>query len=450
MPSSVCDRLHRAPHIPAATTVGVVAVILSLSTSLTLLFLHRVLSGSGDQLDYYHQAERLIPFTNHHYGPSYFAAIRLVHDVTGVDWFVAAKILSWLSACLFLLCAATLARKLLGRDPGMLVLALVALNPTVIEQSYYELPIIFGSALCLAAITATTLAETARPLAWFPCGLLFGIACLTRFQNNSLFLGAILGTLIMPRVGVTRRITRAACLAAGGFLPIIGWNIFLRLVQGSPPPRPRGPQFRAPDDRAGRLHQLPQGPDDHREVWQHVGCFDVPLDGADPHRGLRREGDVEIPRWVAPHRHRIAGVAALLHSLRSWESSPSPSAHSIRAGGGDHVPPDQPADLGTAFPDSRKTIGGAGNHRPWWVRYRNLVEEQLAIPLLDVFRSRSRARNCKVRSIRYDDSLPGVTNTRASTRVASLSTREMGQVFSEQGGVLELTFLRSTKRAKRR
>jgi hypothetical protein len=235
MPSSVGDRLHRAPHIPAATTVGVVVVILSLSTSLCLLFLHRVLSGPGDQLNYYHQAERLIPFTDHFYGPGYFVAIRLVHDLTGADWFVAGKILSWLSACLFLLCTGTLARKLLGRDPGMLVLALVALNPTFIEQSYYGSTIMFGSALILAAITATTLAETARPLAWFPCGLLFGIACLTRFQNNSLFLGSILGTLIMPRIDVTGRITRAACLAAGGFLPIIGWIIFLRHVQESPP-----------------------------------------------------------------------------------------------------------------------------------------------------------------------------------------------------------------------
>ena len=235
MPSVASERNELNTHVPGAVIIGTVAVVVSISTSLCLLFLHDVLSGPGDQLTYHRQAERLIPFTDHYYGPGYFVMLRLVHDVTGTDWFVAGKIVSWISACLFLFCTGVLSRRLLGRDQGMLVLALVALNPTVIGQSYYESTIMFGAALVLASITATTLAESARPLAWLPCGLLFGVACLTRFQNNSMFLGAILGTLLIPRIDVAKRIVRAVYLAIGGMLPIFGWSMFLRFTQGYSP-----------------------------------------------------------------------------------------------------------------------------------------------------------------------------------------------------------------------
>jgi hypothetical protein len=75
MPPSATDLQRPARRIPPASAIGAAAFILSLSTVLCLLYSHRVLSGPGDQLTYYRQAERLVPFTDNYYGPGYFVAL---------------------------------------------------------------------------------------------------------------------------------------------------------------------------------------------------------------------------------------------------------------------------------------------------------------------------------------------------------------------------------------
>src|SRR5262245_13450088 len=83
-----CDPLlSRLGFVMAAS-----AATVSLSSSLVLLTVHRTLSGPGDQLDYYRQAGQLLPFTDNYYGPGYFIALRVVHDLTRLDWFEAGKL----------------------------------------------------------------------------------------------------------------------------------------------------------------------------------------------------------------------------------------------------------------------------------------------------------------------------------------------------------------------
>jgi hypothetical protein len=225
----------RCPASRLCSAAGALAVTISLSSSLVLLIENRVLSGPGDQLTYYRQAAQLLPFTDHFYGPGYFVALRVVHDLTGLEWFAAGKLLSWISAWMVLLCTWLLARNLLGREPALLVVTLVALNPVFIDQSYSSLTAMFGAALALAAILATTLAASSCSPVWFLCGLVFGLAGLTRFQNNALLIGALTGTLILPAMRVPARLARAAWLAAGGVLPIVLWSALMHIIQGAPP-----------------------------------------------------------------------------------------------------------------------------------------------------------------------------------------------------------------------
>src|SRR5262249_32074161 len=69
-------------------------VVISLATSLVLLTQHTHLGGPGDELGYYTQAAHLLPFMDNYYGPSYFVALRVVHDILRVEWFTAGRILS--------------------------------------------------------------------------------------------------------------------------------------------------------------------------------------------------------------------------------------------------------------------------------------------------------------------------------------------------------------------
>src|SRR5207237_7404996 len=93
-----------------------------------------------------------------------------------------------------------ISRRVLGEESAKLATALVALNPTFIGQSYSSLTMTYGAAWSLLAIWATLLNRADRATAWLGCGLLFGLASLTRFQNSAFLLGAIVGLLIVPGV----------------------------------------------------------------------------------------------------------------------------------------------------------------------------------------------------------------------------------------------------------
>jgi len=210
-------------------------VIASLATSLVLVVKHDVYSGPGDELRYYPQAERLIPFHDHYFGPGYFVAIRVVHDVFRVDWFLAGKLVGWLSACFVLAMTWAICRRVLGKESAKLATALVALNPVFIGQSYSSLTIMYGATWSLLAIWAMLVNRRNRTTAWLGCGLLFGLANLTRFQNNGFLMGAVAGMLILPGVRWPKRLACAALLLVGGAIPPLLWNGYLHAVQGFVP-----------------------------------------------------------------------------------------------------------------------------------------------------------------------------------------------------------------------
>jgi len=225
----------QTPSRRITTAVVTIAVIASLATSLLLLVKHDVYSGPGDELRYYPQAERLIPFEDHFYGPGYFVALRVVHDLFQADWFLAGKLVGWFSACFVLMMTWEICRRVLGRESAKLATALVALNPVFIGQSYSSLTIMYGATWSLLAIWAMLVNQRNRATSWLGCGLLFGLANLTRFQNNGFLLGAIAGMLILPGLRWPKRLGCAALLVVGGAIPPLLWNGYLHAVQGFVP-----------------------------------------------------------------------------------------------------------------------------------------------------------------------------------------------------------------------
>jgi 4-amino-4-deoxy-L-arabinose transferase-like glycosyltransferase len=193
------------------------------------------MGGPGDQLSYYEQAAKLFPFTHTAYGPVYFVVIRLVHDWLGLDWFLAGKITSWVSAGVFLALCFYLFKHILGREICWLALALVAINPTFIGESYDALTIMFGASLALAGIVLTLRALPDRTLDWVLPGLVFGFAYLTRFQALGLLLGAVIGTFLIPSARSPNKFKSALVLLLSAAFPVLVWNGLLLWQQGYVP-----------------------------------------------------------------------------------------------------------------------------------------------------------------------------------------------------------------------
>lgn len=214
---------------------GASAAVLSLLVSLILLGKHQVLGGPGDELDYHQQAANLIPFKSNYYGPFYYIALKLVHSLPGVDWFLSGKLLSWISACGVLLLTSLIARKALGNQQGMLVLALVAINPIFIDTSYSSYNVMFGTLIALSAIWAVMLVEERGSRYWLLSGVIFGVAALTRFQSIGFLAGAVVGTFIIPGASVKVKALRMICLLCGTLIPVVAWYGFLGIVQGGAP-----------------------------------------------------------------------------------------------------------------------------------------------------------------------------------------------------------------------
>ncbi len=292
-------------------------------------------------------------------------ALRVVHDVARLDWFVAGKLLSWLSAWVFLLCTWLLAERVLGSEPALLVVALVAaLNPVFIDQSYSSLTAMFGAAIVLAAILATVLVIVARPSAWLLCGLIFGLAALTRFQSNALLIGAVAGTFALPGVRLSARFAGAAGLAVGGVLPMVLWTALLYAVQDGPPANfnyvhlttalgefqsfVEGPDLIAKyGERGGRVEERPARPPENRGVCGQ-GSDQVPVrrrvpaslpgGGLAPARPGRSVCAAAVP-WplaggvpvrLALDGSRLAGVVALLRTVSAIRGDPGRDCDSGR------------------------------------------------------------------------------------------------------------------------
>jgi hypothetical protein len=212
--------------------IGLALLVGSLGTSLALLTIHTNLGGAGDQLTYYAQSARLFPFTDNYYGPGYYVALRAVHDLLGVEWFTAGKILSWISACSLIFLCHLLFRRLLSMPWNWLALALVAANPTFISHSYDSGTWMFGAVWVVAAILLTVYAESKASFVWLLSGLVFGVAFLCRFQALGFFLGALIGILIRVDSPVAERLRTMAVVLGGFVLPVASWNLFLVWYQG--------------------------------------------------------------------------------------------------------------------------------------------------------------------------------------------------------------------------
>ncbi|MGI8499261.1 MAG: hypothetical protein ACR2OG_16945 [Gemmatimonadaceae bacterium] len=221
---------------PLARRIGIAAVGLSLCASFVLMILYRELGGPGDQLVYYQQATKLLPFNDNYYGPVYFVLLRVVHDTTRLGWFASGKLLSWFAAIVTLFLVGRLLLVLLPRSVAWLSLALIAANPTFIGESYSALTSMLGAAMITLAICLTVTTSSERPQRWFAVGVMFGVAALTRFQANGFLLGAIAGAVVFTGVPWRRRVAIAAAIAVGAILPVIAWNAFLKVAQGYTPP----------------------------------------------------------------------------------------------------------------------------------------------------------------------------------------------------------------------
>jgi len=210
------------------------AIVLSLVISAAFGFLHRTLGGPGDQLLYYTQAGHLTPFVDHYYGPGYFVVLRLLKGASGLEWFAAGKLLSWLSAAGFLLCSYRLLIRVLPGPYCYAAVILVALNPTVITMSYSSLTVMFGALTVTAAVVLLLEAEKRSNFA-LASGFVFALASLSRFQANGFFLGALAGTLIWGGLSFRRRLVQAGKLLIAFLLPMVAWYGYLKVSQGGAP-----------------------------------------------------------------------------------------------------------------------------------------------------------------------------------------------------------------------
>jgi hypothetical protein len=218
----------------SARSVAITSCALSLVVSAVLALRHTNLGGSGDAIRYYAQAAKLLPFIDNYYGPSYFVALRLVHDITGLSWFASGRLISWLSACAVLLLCARLFDHVLPRGASYCALALVALSPDFITQSYGPSTFMYGMVWLLLPILVLVTAKFNYRRPWLLAGVLFGIAALGRVQAIGFLLGALFG-FVFVRCPWRLRV-RAALLVVGGFLlPLTAWHVFLLLAQGFAP-----------------------------------------------------------------------------------------------------------------------------------------------------------------------------------------------------------------------
>jgi hypothetical protein len=218
----------------SARSVGIASCALSLVASAGLALRHTNLGGPGDELGYYAQAAKLLPFTHNYYGPSYFVALRLAHDITGLSWFASGRLISWVSACVVLLLCARLFDRVLPRSAAYCALALVALSPDFISHSYSSFTFMYGAAWLLCPILVLVSAKFTDWRPWLLAGVLFGIAGLGRFQTTAFLLGAVFG-FVFVRCPWKLRL-RAALLVMGGFLlPLTAWHLFLLVAQGFAP-----------------------------------------------------------------------------------------------------------------------------------------------------------------------------------------------------------------------
>jgi hypothetical protein len=217
-----------------ARSVGIAGCALSLVASAGLALRHTNLGGPGDELRYYAQAAKLLPFTDNYYGPSYFVALRLVHDIAGLSWFASGRLISWVSACAVLLLCARLFDQVLPRGAAYCALALVALSPDFISQSYSSTTFMYGTVWVLWPILVLVSAKFADQRPWFLAGVLFGIAGLGRFQATGFLLGALFG-FVLVRFSWRLRVRAALLVVAGFLLPSTAWHLFLLVAQGFTP-----------------------------------------------------------------------------------------------------------------------------------------------------------------------------------------------------------------------
>jgi len=218
-----------AVAITATLTAGVIAV------GVVPFIHHRTLGGSGDQLRYFEQAGALLPFTDHYYGPIYFVALRVVRDVLGADWFTATKLVSLLSALPFLYAAFVLFRRRFSVPLSCAGIALLATNPNFINETYHDYNTLFAAMLvCLAIVTWPEASDKPvhRPLL---CGLLFGLAMLTRFQAFGFLVGLSVGVLVTLHPPVRMPLRNLALAASIPLACMRLWGMFLRYRQGFVP-----------------------------------------------------------------------------------------------------------------------------------------------------------------------------------------------------------------------
>lgn len=221
----------RGPSDLRIRSIAIAVVALSLGVAAMLGVLYRDLGGPGDQVVYFAQAERLLPFVDHYYGPAYFFALRSVHTLLPLDWFSAGKVLAFVGFASFLVLCNILFRSVLGNRERWLALMLVALNPAVVAGGFQISTDIFAACWLIAAIWLTLRTPLTDSTGWLLAGLLFGVAYLTRFAALAYLLGALVGAMMLQG-RIKDRLRVGAMLAVGAAAPALLWILFLQLVQG--------------------------------------------------------------------------------------------------------------------------------------------------------------------------------------------------------------------------
>lgn len=173
------------------------------------------------------EAERIlageVPRAGYH-PPLYPLALSLMFLLIG-DWFEAGLSLSLLSSVAAMSCGFLLFRRLLGAAAGAAALFGFASSAPFLALGASASSDVFFVALFLASLLAAVAAlEQPSWRSWLFCGVLVGLALLTR--SNALTLVLIAGLPLLLTAPLGRRLLLASACACGAAAVVLIWAAF--------------------------------------------------------------------------------------------------------------------------------------------------------------------------------------------------------------------------------
>lgn len=227
-----------APAAIAARPAVVLALLLAFALVELLLFLQHtdpLARAESDGIDYMMAASAPLFQANPFHGPGYPLAIRTV-QLTGVDAFSAAKLVSLSFALLFVLDCWVLFASFMGPSEALLATAITAFHPLTLELGVTIMSDMMAAALFLTAIVLLVTPQRPGMGGFALAGVCAGACYLTRYVY---LFGILLPLVLLALSGEARdkfrtKLSHVGLFLAGFLLMTAPWMAFLYQTKGNP------------------------------------------------------------------------------------------------------------------------------------------------------------------------------------------------------------------------